>query len=102
MISKKNKISKSSLELKVDKISKNIEKIKQGHGIYEDSLNNKSIEHQQGLNPAQKGLTSLEGKLENLRKEDLEIRDDLQKIEQELNTSNKYQKDLQKNISEQE
>ena len=102
LLSKKNKISKSSLELKVDRISKNIEKIAQGHGIYEDSIINKSIEHKQGLNPAQKGLTSLEGKLENLRKEDLEIRDDLQKIEQELNTSNKYQKDLQKNISEQE
>ena len=99
---KKIKISKSSLELKVDKISKNIEKIIQKYGIYDDSSNHKSIDNQQGLNPEQKALTNLEENLESLKKKSLEIRDDLQKIEHELITSNKNQKSLQKKISDQE
>ena len=64
---KKIKISKSSLELKVDKISKNIEKIIQKYGIYDDSSNHKSIDNQQGLNPEQKALTNLEENLESLK-----------------------------------
>ena len=99
---KKIKISKSSLKLKLDKISKNIEKVKQGHGIYKDSFDIHSMDSQQRLNTNQKGQITLEKRLDILKKKDLEIRNDLQKIEQELITSNKYQKDLLNKISDQE
>ncbi|MDP6333346.1 MAG: hypothetical protein QF479_01780, partial [Candidatus Poseidoniaceae archaeon] len=48
-----------------------------------------------------KHYIKLKKKLENLKKIELEIEEDLKKIEKEYITSNKYQKDLQSQISDQ-
>ena len=98
---KKINVSKSELESKVDKISRDIEKIKLAHGAFEESINKKEIEDKQRKNSSRKEHIELKKKLENLKKIELEIEEDLKKIEKEYITSNKYQKDLQSQISDQ-
>ena len=98
---KKIKLSKLELELKVEKISKDIKKIKLGHGAFEESIIKENKGDIQTKDSFREEPIELKKKLESFKKMELEIEEDLKKIEKDYITSNKYQKDLQKQISDQ-
>ena len=68
------------LELKVEKISKDIKKIKLGHGAFEEVINEENKGDKQTKDSIREEPIELKKKLESFKKMELEIEEDLKKL----------------------
>ena len=99
---KKLKKDKISLESNLEKTLRDLEKLKLNIGVLEESFNEKEKINKDKIDLNRKAVVDLEVKLKDLKKQKLDILNELQEIEKEHTTSSKYQKDLHRKITEQE
>ena len=99
---KKIRKSKISSESKLEIILKDLDKIKLNIGKSEDIFNEKKVVSEEKIDANRNEYSDLNKKLENLKSEKYEILKDLTKIEEDYNTSVKYQKELKATVNEQD
>ena len=99
---KKLKKDKTLSESKLEKILRDLEKLKLKIGFSEKKFNEEERNNKDKIDSIRVVVDELEKKLEDCKKQKLEIQNDLKDIEKDQITSRNYEKDLHGKIKEQE